>query len=34
MHNQIEAVLVHYKEGVSALVSKKHFYDKEISTCC
>ena len=34
MHNQNEAVLEHYKEGVSVLVSKNHFYDGEILACC
>ena len=33
MHNQNEAVLEHYKEGVSVLVSKNHFYDREIFAC-
>ena len=35
MRNQNEAVLVHYKAGISVSMSKKkHFYDKEISVLC
>ena len=35
MRNQNEAVLVHYKAGISVSMSKKkHFYDKEISILC
>ena len=34
MDNQNDAVLEHYKEGVSVLVSKNHFYDREILACC
>ena len=34
MRNKNEAVLVHYKEGISVSVPKRHFYDKEISACC
>ena len=33
MHNQNEAVLEHCKEGISVLVSKNHFYDREIFAC-
>ena len=34
MRNKNEAVLVRYKKGISISVSKRHFYDKEISACC
>ena len=33
MHNKNETVLEHYKEGVSVVVSKNHFYDREILAC-
>ena len=33
MHNQDEAVLTHYKAGVSVPVLKNYFYGEEILAC-